>query len=86
MNKILNNPNINITKEMVMGANSIKCPKKDCDGDVFLTVIRFKKISKLLAGTPEDLLIPLESMVCAKCGAELSMEELIHPTFNEDSS
>jgi len=27
-----------------------------------------KKISKLLTGSPEDQLVPMETYVCAKCG------------------
>lgn len=44
----------------------IKCTK--CGYDVFLPATKYRTISKLLAGSEEDVLIPIQIDVCAACG------------------
>lgn len=39
-----------------------------CGNDVFVPAMKFRKISKLLAGTDQDVLIPLEVYFCTECG------------------
>jgi len=43
----------------------LKC---DCGHDVFIGGTKFRKISKILTGTPQDMLIPIEVFVCGNCG------------------
>lgn len=50
----------------VMESPNIKCEK--CENIFFEKVTIIKKISKLLTGSPEDQLVPMETYVCAKCG------------------
>ena len=50
----------------VMDSPNIKCEK--CENIFFEKVTIIKKISKLLTGSPEDQLVPMETYVCAKCG------------------
>ena len=58
--------NISLSKKEIMdNAKDIVC--KSCDKNVFEKVFLFKKISKLLTGTPEDIIIPLETFRCVYC-------------------
>jgi DNA-directed RNA polymerase subunit RPC12/RpoP len=51
----------------------------ECGEDLFMPSMRFRKISKLLTGTPKDTIIPIEVYVCVECGTvntELLPDEL----------
>jgi predicted nucleic acid-binding Zn ribbon protein len=50
----------------VMDSPNVECEK--CQNIFFEKVTIIKKISKLLTGSPEDQLVPMETYVCAKCG------------------
>lgn len=56
-------------------ATDIVCKTDECGGKLFLPAARFKKVSKILTGAPQDMLLPIDVYVCAKCGATL--EELL---------
>ena len=65
-------PKFNITDSVEM-----KCAV--CGGTVFVSGIKFRKISKLLTGQPADTVIPLEVYLCGNCGeinSELYIEVL----------
>lgn len=51
---------INMSKPMVCS---------ECGYDVFLNAMKFRKISKILTGTPQDMVFPIEIFVCGECGA-----------------
>lgn len=55
-------PKIDISK-----AKSIKCD--ECGAEVFMPAMKFKTISKLLTGSKEDQLIPIQVFVCMACGS-----------------
>ena len=40
----------------------------DCGYDVFVDGAKFRKISKLITGTPQDIVVPIEVMLCGNCG------------------
>ncbi len=50
----------------VMDSPNIKCEK--CENIFFEKVTIIKKISKLLTGSPDDQLVPMETYVCRECG------------------
>lgn len=50
----------------VMDAPNVKC--EQCENIFFEKVTIIKKISKLLTGSPEDQLVPMETYVCKSCG------------------
>jgi len=58
-------------------AKEITC--QNCEGSIFLPANKFLKVPKIAAGTPQDLLIPVEVYVCGDCG-ELC-EELLPKEF-----
>ena len=39
-----------------------------CGYDVFIDGSKFRKISKLITGTPQDVIVPIEVMMCGNCG------------------
>jgi len=45
----------------------------ECGSDTFINGYRFKKISKIITGTPEDAIIPVEVFVCGDCGETLEL-------------
>mgnify|MGYP001129281351 FL=1 len=50
----------------VMDSPNVKCEK--CEDIFFEKVTIIKKISKLLTGSMEDQLVPMETYVCRGCG------------------
>lgn len=54
-------PNIDLSK-----AKEIRC--QNCGGTVFIPGTKFLKISKLVTGTPNDAIIPVELYLCGDCG------------------
>jgi ribosomal protein S27AE len=46
-----------------------------CGYDVFIAGTKMRKVSKLAAGTDQDVIVPFEIMVCGECGSVL--EELL---------
>ena len=52
---------------------------EECGSEVFVEASMFRKVSKLLTGAPQDMIIPIPSFLCASCGAllkELLPEQL----------
>jgi len=39
-----------------------------CGYDVFIDGAKFRKISKLVTGTPQDVVVPIEVLLCGACG------------------
>lgn len=63
-------------------ATDLKC---HCGGDTFVNGFRFKKVSKILTGTPDDAIIPIEVFLCGDCGEaleDLLPKELRKPKVN----
>lgn len=44
------------------------CDNEECGNDVFMPAMKFRKISKLVTGTKEDQLIPVQVFMCTSCG------------------
>jgi len=40
----------------------------DCNNETFIQVTFLRKVSKFIAGTDQDALIPIPSFACSKCG------------------
>lgn len=64
-----------LARTMILDAPFEVCP--NCGGKYFKEVMMFKKISKIQAATPEDILFPIPVYVCDKCGE-------IAPSYKED--
>ena len=45
---------------------NVKC--EECENIYFNKVTIIKKISKLMVGTTEDQLVPMETYICTECG------------------
>lgn len=41
---------------------------ESCGNDTFREANYLRKISKLLTGSPEDTIVPIPTVMCAKCG------------------
>ena len=39
-----------------------------CGYDVFISGTKFRKLSKLAAGSPQDIIIPFDVLLCGECG------------------
>ena len=63
-------PNLDLSK-----SNELIC--KHCNHNVFIPAIMFRKISKIITGTPNDAIIPIETYCCGECGE--ICEELLPP-------
>lgn len=53
-------------EEMFKHAEDIKC--EECGSTVFREVYVLKKISKLIAATDKDQVVPVPTFACLKCG------------------
>ncbi len=58
-------------------AKEITC--QNCGGTIFINGNKFLKIPKITAGTPQDVLIPVEVFLCGDCGE--ICEELLPKEF-----
>jgi|TARA_B110000977_G_scaffold109678_1_gene142730 DNA-directed RNA polymerase subunit RPC12/RpoP len=63
-----NKPQIDFSK-----ATEMEC--QDCKGTVFIPANKFLKVSKLVTGTPNDAIVPVELYLCGDCGEII--EELL---------
>jgi len=54
-------------------AQEMEC--SECKGTVFIQGTKFLKISKIITGTPQDAIIPVEVYLCGDCG-EINQELL----------
>jgi DNA-directed RNA polymerase subunit RPC12/RpoP len=63
-----NKPQIDFSK-----ATEMEC--QDCKGTVFIPANKFLKVSKIVTGTPNDAIIPVELYLCGDCGE--IVEELL---------
>lgn len=63
-----NKPQIDFSK-----ATEMQC--QNCGGTVFIPANKFLKVSKLVTGTPQDAIIPVELYLCGDCGEII--EELL---------
>ena len=54
-------PKIDITKSKAMVC-------EECGYDVFIPGSKFRTISIIVAGTPQDVIIPIEVFLCGECG------------------
>jgi Ni,Fe-hydrogenase III small subunit len=50
---------ISTSKPMICG---------ECGYDVFISGTKIRRISKLITGTPQDMIIPIDVFVCGNCG------------------
>ena len=58
-------------------AKEITC--QNCNGSIFINGNKFLKVPKISAGTPQDVLIPVEVFLCGDCGE--ICEELLPKEF-----
>jgi|TARA_B110000240_G_scaffold132735_1_gene147302 hypothetical protein len=56
-------------------SNPVIC--SHCGYDVFIDGSKFRKISKLVAGTAQDVVVPIEVLLCGNCGE--ICQELLSP-------
>lgn len=73
-------PNVNFG---IGDTQPVRC--KDCNSEVFQNGVIFRKVSKIMAGTDKDALIPITVPYCVNCMApldELLPSELKTPTSN----
>ena len=63
-----NKPQIDFSK-----ATEMEC--QECKGTVFIPANKFLKGSKIVTGTPNDAIIPVELYLCGDCGE--IVEELL---------
>ena len=75
MAKILGgaNPQPNKPKIDLSKATEMAC--QECGGTVFIPANKFLKVSKIITGTPNDAVIPVELYLCGDCGE--IVEELL---------
>tara|TARA_B100000029_G_C17489497_1_gene928569 strand:- start:125 stop:415 length:291 start_codon:yes stop_codon:yes gene_type:complete len=53
----------------------------ECGYDVFLPGVKLRTISRLITGTAQDVMIPIDVYLCGECGAlneQLLPEEIKH--------
>jgi DNA-directed RNA polymerase subunit RPC12/RpoP len=56
-----------------MGVNLNDARDMDCEcgNKTFMPGYRFKKLSKIMTGQPQDTIIPIEMYLCTQCGKAL---------------
>lgn len=56
----------------------------ECGNRIFMPGFRFKKFSRLLTGSPNDSILPIELFLCTACGKPLS--ELLPQDLKDEMS
>jgi hypothetical protein len=69
-------PNVNFG---LKDTQSVQCP--ECQGVVFQNGVMFRKVSKILAGTDKDALVPINIPYCVNCLEPLN--ELLPPELKQ---
>lgn len=59
---------------------SVKCEK--CESQIFQNGVIFRKVSKLIAGTDKDALVPINVPYCVQCNTPLL--EIIPPEIRSE--
>ena len=59
------NPPLNVD---ISQTTEIFC--KGCNNPIFVKAMRLRKLSSLLSPTGQEAIIPMETLVCGKCGLE----------------
>ena len=55
--------NIDISK-----AAPVLCDNPECENDMFMPAMKFRKVSKLLTGAKTDQIVPIQVFMCTACG------------------
>jgi hypothetical protein len=58
------NQQIDLTKTI-----PLVCATEDCGNEVFMPVMKFRKVPKLMAGSTKDQIVPIQVFICTSCGA-----------------
>lgn len=46
----------------------IVCDNTECNNDMFMPAVKFRRIPKLIAASQQDQIIPIEVYMCTSCG------------------
>jgi hypothetical protein len=71
----MQNQNIN-SQNLLQQTTEVSC--LECEGTIFEPAFMFRKQSKLLTGSTDDLIVPIQIFTCKQCGNPI--EELMPPT------
>lgn len=55
--------NIDISKAL-----PIVCDNEECDNDMFMPAMKFRKVPKLMTGAKTDQIVPIQVFMCTACG------------------
>jgi hypothetical protein len=61
----MENPKIKITPDIIKQSKTLTC---DCGGMLFQNGAVFKKLSALISPSGKEEMVPLDVLVCTKCG------------------
>lgn len=67
----------NAPKVSIKQSQSIEC--RECEYDIYVQAVHLRKIPKMLVGSPQDVIIPVDVFLCGQCGTvnlELLPEEV----------
>lgn len=77
---------LNLTEDQLMDAfNKAEYIKCNCGNDTFDRSFMFKKISKLISPNGEDMIIPIETFICRKCGYNM-VDDLLNKNSGGNSN
>lgn len=57
----------------ISSSTPMVCP--NCGYDVFISGTKMRKLSRIATGTPQDMIIPFDILLCGECG-EVNQELL----------
>jgi hypothetical protein len=68
MKKTLNNQNQQNIQLDLKKTTPMVCDNAECGNDMFMPAMKFRKVSKLLTGTQDDQVVPIQVYFCSACG------------------
>ena len=63
----------NAPKVSIKQSKAVEC--QECGYDIYVNAVHLRKIPKIVVGSPQDVLIPVEVFLCGNCG-EVNQELL----------
>lgn len=52
----------------IKNAKPILCEAEDCGNDIFIQVMKFRRVSGLMTASGQDAIIPVQIFQCTACG------------------
>ncbi len=79
-----NQPSPQQIQTALASSEYIVCATDGCGGKMFLPAVSYRRLSKIALATDQDMIVPIDLNVCAKCGSVV--KEMLPENMQDDFS